>query len=120
MRSSTPFFKTFGPLLFGRRPGHKIKEGKAIESLGELYEIFGDLVPEKELGLEPKGSQQPGSGAAAAGDVLGVRVAGATRDGAFLSFPHPPSLASLVLGLADVSAPQKTSGTRPNLSLWYL
>lgn len=47
MRSSTPFFKAFGPLLFGRRPGHKVKEVKAIESLGELYEVFGDLVPEK-------------------------------------------------------------------------
>lgn len=55
MRSSTPFFKAFGPLLFGRRPGHKVKEVKAIESLGELYEVFGDLVPEKMLGLEPKG-----------------------------------------------------------------
>lgn len=55
MRSSTPFFKAFGPLLFGRRPGHKVREVKAIESLGELYEVFGDLVPEKMLGLEPKG-----------------------------------------------------------------
>ncbi len=57
MRSSTPFFKAFGPLLFGRRPGHKVKEVKAIESLGELYEVFGDLVPEKMLGLESKGTQ---------------------------------------------------------------
>jgi hypothetical protein len=55
MRSSTPFFKAFGPLLFGRRPGSKVKEVKALESLGELYEVFGDLVPEKMLGLEPKG-----------------------------------------------------------------
>lgn len=55
MRSSTPFFKAFGPLLFGRRPGHTVKEVKAIESLGELYEVFGDLVPEKLLGLEGKG-----------------------------------------------------------------
>ena len=55
MRSSTPFFKAFGPLLFGRRPGSKVKEVKAIESLGELYEVFGDLVPEKMLGLESKG-----------------------------------------------------------------
>jgi len=56
MRSSTPFFKAFGPLLFGRRPGHKVKEVKAIESLGELYEVFGDLVPEKLLALESKGA----------------------------------------------------------------
>ncbi len=56
MRSSTPFFKAFGPLLFGRSAGHKVKEVKAIESLGELYEVFGDLVPEKLLGLEPKGA----------------------------------------------------------------
>ncbi len=33
-----------------------MKEVKAIESLGELYEVFGDLVPEKLLGLEPKGA----------------------------------------------------------------
>lgn len=55
MRSSTPFFKAFGPLLFGRRPGSKVKEVKEIKSLGELYEVFGDLVPEKMLGLEPEG-----------------------------------------------------------------
>lgn len=56
MRSSTPFFQAFGPLLFGRRPGSRVKAVKAITSLGELYEIFGDLVPEKMLGLEPKGA----------------------------------------------------------------
>jgi hypothetical protein len=33
-----------------------VKEVKAIESLGELYEVFGDLVPEKLLALEPKGA----------------------------------------------------------------
>lgn len=55
MRTSTPFFQAFGPLLFGRRPGSKVKEVKAIESLGELYEVFGDLVPEKMLGLGNRG-----------------------------------------------------------------
>jgi hypothetical protein len=33
-----------------------VKEVKAIESVGELYEVFGDLVPEKLLELEPKGA----------------------------------------------------------------
>lgn len=33
-----------------------MKEVKAIRSLGELYEVFGDLVPEKMLRLEPKGA----------------------------------------------------------------
>jgi hypothetical protein len=55
MSSSTPFFEAFGPLLFGRRPGSTVKKVKAIESLGELYEVFGDLVPEKMLGLERRG-----------------------------------------------------------------
>lgn len=44
-----PFFEAFGPLLFGRKPGSKVREIKGVESLGELYEVFGDLVPEKLL-----------------------------------------------------------------------
>ena len=40
MSPSTPFFEAFGPLLFGRKPGSKLKELKQIQSLGELYEVF--------------------------------------------------------------------------------
>jgi DDE family transposase/transposase IS4-like protein len=56
MSSSTPFFKAFGPLLFGRKPGGKLKELKQIQSLGELYEVFGDLIPEKLLGRSQSGT----------------------------------------------------------------
>lgn len=55
MSASTPFFKAFGPLLFGRKPGSKLRQVKQIESLGELYEVFGDLVPEKLLRGEDRG-----------------------------------------------------------------
>jgi len=37
MGASTPFFKAFGPLLFGRKPGSKLREIKQVESLGELF-----------------------------------------------------------------------------------
>lgn len=56
MSSSTPFFQAFGPLLFGRKPGSKLREVKQIKSLGELYEVFGDLVPEKLLGRTENGT----------------------------------------------------------------
>src|SRR4051794_12708164 len=46
MSDKTPFFKAFGPLLFGR-PARKLlgKVGK-FDSLQELYEIFGELLPD--------------------------------------------------------------------------
>ena len=56
MSTSTPFFKAFGPLLFGRKPGSKLREIKQVQSLGELYEVFGDLVPEKLLGGTGRGA----------------------------------------------------------------
>lgn len=56
MTTSTPFFQAFGPLLFGRKPGSKLRQVKQIKSLGELYEIFGDLVPEKLLGSAERGA----------------------------------------------------------------
>ena len=56
MSTSTPFFEAFGPLLFGRKPGSKLKELKQIQSLGELYEVFGDLIPEKLLGRSECGT----------------------------------------------------------------
>lgn len=56
MAISTPFFKAFGPLLFGRKPGSKLREIKQVKSLGELYEVFGDMVPEKLLGGAERGT----------------------------------------------------------------
>lgn len=42
MKSSTPFLKNFGPLLFGRRPLPKVVGGS---DMGEFYNIFKDLIP---------------------------------------------------------------------------
>lgn len=39
--SKTPFFKEFGPLLFGRRAKEKIQAMLETEQLEDLYEMFG-------------------------------------------------------------------------------
>lgn len=49
MSSSTPFFKAFGPLLFGRPARGAIQKLKRLNSLQELYELFGHLFPERLL-----------------------------------------------------------------------
>ncbi len=49
MTSATPFFKAFGPLLFGRVACGAIKKVARIDSLHELYELFGHLFPERLL-----------------------------------------------------------------------
>jgi hypothetical protein len=49
MASTTPFFKAFGPLLFGRRAKHTLQKIKRLDSLQELYEIFGDHLPARCL-----------------------------------------------------------------------
>ena len=49
MTSSTPFFKAFGPLLFGRPARGAIKKLARLSSLQELYELFGHLFPERLL-----------------------------------------------------------------------
>ena len=56
MAATTPFFKAFGPLLFGRptrNAAAKIKAG--VQSLGDLYELFGGLFSEKLFALEERG-----------------------------------------------------------------
>jgi len=51
----TPFFKAFGPLLFGRRSRSGIEQIQRLNSLEDLYAIFGDLFPERLLGRSDKG-----------------------------------------------------------------
>ena len=55
MSSSTPFFKAFGPLLFGRPARGTIKKLTRLDSLGELYELFGHLIPERLLASSEAG-----------------------------------------------------------------
>jgi hypothetical protein len=43
MPLKTPFFKAFGPLLFGRGKTSVLKAVTALESLEDLYGIFGHL-----------------------------------------------------------------------------
>lgn len=55
MATHTPFFQAFGPLLFGRRPRQLVGKIKALGSLGELYELFGDLLPDHLLARSESG-----------------------------------------------------------------
>jgi len=55
MTSTTPFFKPFGPLLFGRRGRSTLASLTRLESLEDLYAIFGDLFAERLLDLGDKG-----------------------------------------------------------------
>ena len=55
MATNTPFFQAFGALLFGRRPRKMIGKVKALGSLGELYELFGDLLPDHLLARSDSG-----------------------------------------------------------------
>lgn len=60
MRSTTPFFAAFGPLLFGRAPRaaraqHRNQLPKA-DSISALREVFGSMVPDTLLDPPPKGS----------------------------------------------------------------
>lgn len=45
----TPFFKAFGPLLFGRPARRALAKMARMDSLAELYELFGHLLPERLL-----------------------------------------------------------------------
>jgi hypothetical protein len=53
MRLPTPFFKAFGPLLFGRRPLSEVdkllRDTASLHSLSQYQEAFGDLIPEALL-----------------------------------------------------------------------
>ena len=55
MPNITPFFQAFGPLLFGRGPGSVIGKVKRLDSLGELYELFGELLPDRLLSTSEEG-----------------------------------------------------------------
>ena len=55
MSSLTPFFKAFGPLLFGRPAGSTLKKLARMDSLQELYELFGHLIPEQLLAPSESG-----------------------------------------------------------------
>jgi hypothetical protein len=56
MARSTPFFKAFGPLLFGRRSKSALDSIAKLESLDDLYAIFGDLFAERLLERSAKGA----------------------------------------------------------------
>lgn len=55
MSSNTPFFKAFGPLLFGRPGRRTLQKLSRLNSLQELYEIFGHLLPERLLAATENG-----------------------------------------------------------------
>lgn len=55
MAANTPFFQAFGALLFGRRPRKLIEKVRQLGSLGELYEVFGEMLPEHLLGTSERG-----------------------------------------------------------------
>ena len=56
MTSTTPFFKPFGSLLFGRRGRSALDSISRLESLEDLYAIFGDLFAERLLERSDKGA----------------------------------------------------------------
>jgi hypothetical protein len=55
MPNTTPFFKAFGPLLFGRPARRTLQKIGRLNSLQELYELFGHLLPEQLLAASEKG-----------------------------------------------------------------
>ncbi len=56
MAIKTPFFQAFGPLLFGRAPRRELEKVRRIDSLEQLYGLFGDLIPAKLLEPTEKGA----------------------------------------------------------------
>ena len=59
MSSSTPFFKCFGPLLFGKPPVSALAEAFAklseCSSLSQLRKAFGSYIPQALLARTPSG-----------------------------------------------------------------
>lgn len=49
MATTTPFFQAFGPLLFGRPARRALQKIARVDSLAELYELFGHLLPARLL-----------------------------------------------------------------------
>ena len=56
MPANTPFFQAFGSLLFGRRPRKLLEKVGRVDSLGELYELFGEMLPDRLLARSEKGT----------------------------------------------------------------
>jgi hypothetical protein len=60
MRSATPFFSAFGPLLFGRPPRSfrtELRDQKGhAESLSQLRAAFGSMIPDALLARETSGA----------------------------------------------------------------
>lgn len=60
MRSSTPFFAAFGPLLFGKPPVSRLSEAFAqlsqSPSLSQLRRLFGAFIPATFLARRPSGA----------------------------------------------------------------
>lgn len=56
MPNQTPFFQAFGPLLFGRPARATLARVSKLNSLQELYAIFGDLFPQRLLNPTEKGT----------------------------------------------------------------
>jgi hypothetical protein len=57
MPARTPFFEAFGALLFGRRPRKLVGKVQQLRSLGEIYELFGEMLPDRLLGKSERGHQ---------------------------------------------------------------
>src|SRR3954466_51011 len=55
MPRATPFFKAFGPLLFGRPARRALEKIGKLDSLSELYSLFGHLLPEHLLAPTAEG-----------------------------------------------------------------
>lgn len=55
MGTTTPFFKEFGPLLFGRPARNIFAKLKKVDAMEELYEIFGHMFPARLLELSDAG-----------------------------------------------------------------
>jgi hypothetical protein len=55
LSSKTSLFTAFGPPLFGQPARRTVAELGRLNSLQELYEIFGRLLPERLLAPTEKG-----------------------------------------------------------------
>jgi len=55
MAAVAPFFQAFGALLFGRPPKKALQQVRRASSLGELYALFGELLPDRLLAASDKG-----------------------------------------------------------------
>ena len=55
MPNNTPFFKAFGPLLFGRPARRALQKIGRLNSLQELYALCGHLLSEEVLAASDKG-----------------------------------------------------------------